>query len=91
LTSGCHNIAFITYSGAVFVVDDMLNVSALLQTTNIDEIARKNFLGSQALAVFNFILPDNLLIHGQPNAKALWAYLWTLMETSSSASIFADY
>ena len=69
----------------------MLNVSALSQTTNIDEIARKNFLGSQALVVFNFILPDNLLMHGQPNAEAHWAHLWTLIETSSSALIFADY
>jgi len=49
----------------------MLNALALSQTTNINEIARMNFLGSQALTVFNFILLDNLLVHGQPNTKAL--------------------
>jgi len=52
----------------------MLNASALPQTTDVNEIARKNFLSSQALAVFNSTLLDNLLMHTQPNAKALWAY-----------------
>jgi len=49
----------------------MLNASVLPQTTDVNEIARKNFLGSQALVVFNSTLLDNLLMHGQPNAKAL--------------------
>jgi len=49
----------------------MLNALALPQTTDMNEIARKNFLGSQALAVYNSILPDNLLMHGQPNTEAL--------------------
>ena len=30
-------------------------------------------------------------MHGQPNAKALWAHLWTLIEISGPALIFADY
>ena len=30
-------------------------------------------------------------MHSQPNAEALWAYIWTIMEISSLASIFADY
>jgi len=47
----------------------MLNVLALPQITDVDEIIRKNFLSFQALAVLNFILPDNLLIYSQFNAK----------------------
>jgi len=64
-------LAFIIYSGAVFTTNDMLNASALSQTTNVDEITRRNFLSSQALAILNSILLDNLLIYSQPNAKAL--------------------
>jgi len=30
-------------------------------------------------------------MHSQPNAEALWAYLWTIMEIPSLASIFVDY
>ena len=84
-------LALITYPGAVFTADDMLNALALPQTTDVDEIARKKFLGSQALVFFNSILLDNLLIHGQSNAKAFWAYFWTLMRMPSPASIFVDY
>jgi len=42
----------------------MMNVLALLQTTDIDEIASRNFLGSQALAILNSTLSDNLLMYG---------------------------
>jgi len=56
-------LAFITHSEAVFTANNMLNALALPQTTDMDKIARRNFLGSQALAVLNFTLPDNLLIH----------------------------
>jgi len=69
------NFASITYSSIVFTAEDMLNTSALSQTTNIDEVARRNFLGFQALAILNSILLDNLLMHGQPNTKTFWAYL----------------
>jgi len=54
-------LALITYSGAVFTADDILNVSALPQTTNMNEIIRRNF---QALVFLNSILPDNLLMYG---------------------------
>ena len=37
--------ALITYFEAVFTTDDILNVSVLSQITNIDEMARRNFLG----------------------------------------------
>jgi len=56
-------LAFIIYPGAVFTADNMLNALALSQTTNMNEIAKRNFLSSQVLAVLNFILPDNLLMH----------------------------
>jgi len=36
----------ITYLKAIFTTNDMLNTSALPQTTNVDEIAKRNFLGS---------------------------------------------
>jgi len=64
-------LALITYSRTVFITDDMLNALALSQTTDVDKIARRNFLSSQALAVFDSTLPDNLLMYGQPNAEAL--------------------
>jgi len=57
-------LALIIYLGAVFTANNMLNALALPQTTDVDEIARKNFLGSQALTVLNSTLPDNLLIYG---------------------------
>ena len=84
-------LALIIYFGAIFTTNDILNALALPQIIDIDEITRKNFLDSQALAVLNSILPDNLLIHGQPNAKIFWAYLQTLIEMSGPASIFTDY
>ena len=56
MTSSCYN--------TIFTADDMLNALALSQTTDIDEINRRNFLDSQALTVLNFTLLDNLLIHG---------------------------
>ena len=56
-------LALITYSGTIFTANNMLNALALPQTTNMDEIARRNFLCSQALTVLNSILLDNLLIH----------------------------
>jgi len=64
-------LALITYSRTVFITDDMLNALALSQTTDVDKIAKRNFLSSQALAVFDSTLPDNLLMYGQPNAEAL--------------------
>ena len=42
----------------------MLNALALSQTTDINKIAKRNFLGFQALAVLNSTLLDNLLIYG---------------------------
>jgi len=41
----------------------MLNTSALPQITNINKIAKRKFLGFQALAVLNSTLPDNLLMY----------------------------
>jgi len=64
-------LALITYPEAVFTTNDMLNALELSQTTNVDEIARRNFLDSQALAVLNSTLPYHLLIYGQPNTMAL--------------------
>jgi len=37
--------ALITYPGVVFTADNMLNALALPQITDVDEIARRNFLG----------------------------------------------
>ena len=84
-------LAFITYCGAIFTADDILNVSALSQTTNVNEIIRRNFLGFQVLVFLNFILLDNLLIYGQPNTEVIWAHLQTFMGIPSPTSIFADY
>ena len=58
----------------------MLNALALYQTTNMDEITRRKFLGFQVLAVLNFTLLDNLLIYIQSNTKTLWAHLQTFMK-----------
>jgi len=52
-------LALITYSEAIFTADDMLNVLVLSQTTDVDEIARRNFLGSQTLAVLNSTLSES--------------------------------
>jgi len=68
-------LALITYSEAIFTTEDMLSALAFSQTTNMDKITRKNFLSSQALDVLNSTLLDNLSMHNQPNAEALWAYL----------------
>jgi len=82
-------LILITYPKAVFIVEDMLNALILSQTTDINEITRRNFLSSQILAVLNFTLL--LLIYGQPNTKALWAYLQTLIGISGLVLVFADY
>jgi len=66
--------ALITYSEAVFTAKDILSALAFSQTTNMNEITRRNFLSFQALAVLNSTLPDNLSMHNQSNAKALWAH-----------------
>ena len=84
-------LALITYPGAIFTTNNVLNALALFQITNMNEIARRNFLGLGVLNILNFILPDNLLIYGQPNAEALWAYLQTLIEISGPVLISADY
>ena len=68
-------ILTIIYSGAVFSTDNILNTLVLSQTTNMDKIARRNFLGFQVLVILNTILLDNLLIYGKLNAKTLWAHL----------------
>jgi len=53
----------------------MLNTLALSQTTDVDEITRRNFSDFQVLAILNSTLLDNLLMHSQPNTKALSAHL----------------
>jgi len=83
--------ALITYSKAVLTAEDILNALALPQTTDVDKVARRNFLSFQALTILNSILPDNLLMHGQLNTEALWTYLWTFIETPGLVSVFADY
>jgi len=62
----------------------MLNALAFSQTTNIDEVTKKNFL---CLAVLNSTFLNNLLIYGQPNAKVFW----TLMRTPGLVLVFANY
>jgi len=42
----------------------MLNALAFPQTTNINKATRRNFVGSQALSIYNSTLPENLIIHG---------------------------
>jgi len=39
-------ITLIIYSSTVFTAKDMLNVFVLTQATDVDEVARKSFLGS---------------------------------------------
>jgi len=63
--------ALIIYFEAVFTTNDILNILILSQITNIDEMARRNFLSFQALIILSFILSDNLLMYGQSNAEAL--------------------
>jgi len=62
----------------------------MILTTDINKIDRRNFLSFQTLAIFNSILLDNLSIHNQFNVKALWTYLQTLIEISSSMLVFAN-
>ena len=69
----------------------MLNALALYQTTNMDEITRRKFLGFQVPAILNFILLNNLLIYIQSNTKTLWAYLQTFMKTSGLVLVFTNY
>ena len=57
-------LTLITYHSIIFTIEDMLNVLVLSQTTNINKIARKNFLDFQTLTILNFTLLDNLLIYG---------------------------
>ena len=64
-------LALITYSGAIFTTEDMLSTLAFPQTIDMDKVTRRNFLSSQALAVLNYTLPDNLSIYDQPSAEAL--------------------
>ena len=42
-------LTLITYPGAILTAEGMLNALALPQTTNMDEVTRRDFLGSQAL------------------------------------------
>jgi len=53
----------------------LLKTLVFPQATNVDEIARKNFLGFQALASLNSTLLDNLLMNSQPNAEFLCIHL----------------
>ena len=39
-------LALIIYHEAAFTADDMLNALVLPQTTNVNKIAKRNFLGS---------------------------------------------
>jgi len=52
-------LTLIIYSGAVLTAESMLNALALPQTTNMDEVTRRDFLGFQALAFLNY----NLLMY----------------------------
>ena len=63
----------------------------LSQTTNVDNVARRNFLGFQVLVVLNSTLLNNLLMYSQPNAEIFWAHLWTFMEIPGLASVFTNY
>ena len=38
-------LALITYSKTIFTTEDILNASALSQTTNVNKITKSNFLG----------------------------------------------
>ena len=64
-------LTLITYPKVVFTTHNMLNTLELSQTTNMNEIARRSFLDSQALAILNSTLPNNLLMYNQPNTEAL--------------------
>ena len=52
-----------------------MNALGLSQTTNVDNVARRNFLGFQVLVVLNSTLLNNLLMYSQPNAEIFWAHL----------------
>ena len=52
----------------------------------MNKITRRKFL-----AILNSTFPDNLSMHNQPNAEALWAYLWTLTGTPNLMSVFSKY
>ena len=56
-------LTLITYSGALFTAEDMLNALVLSQTTDVDEVTRRNFMGFQVLAVLNSTLLNNFSIH----------------------------
>ena len=63
-------VATTIYSNTVFTIKDMLlNILVLSQATNMDEIVRRNISSSQVLAILNFTLLNNLLIHSQPNTE----------------------
>jgi len=49
----------------------MLNALALLQTTDMNKIVRRNFLNFQALTALNSTLLDNQLMHSWSNTEAL--------------------
>ena len=68
-------LALIIYSDIIFTTKNMLNDLVLSYANDIDKVLRRNFLGSQALAVLNFTLPDNLLIYSQSNTEVLWTHL----------------
>ena len=74
----------IIYLRAIFTAEDMLNALVFSQTTDVDEVIKRNSLGFQTLAVLNSTLPDNLLMYGQPNTEASQAYLQTFIWFSVS-------
>jgi len=63
--------ALIIYFGAIFTAKDMLNTLVLSQTTDVNKVTKRNFLSFQALAIFNSILPDKLLIYDCYKLKTL--------------------
>ena len=69
----------------------MLSALVLSQTTDVNETARRNFLGFQVMAVLNSTLLDNLLMYSQPNAETLWTHLQTLIKMSGLWSVFTNY
>jgi len=64
-------LALIIYTSTVFTAKDMIYALVLPQGTDINEVARRNFLSFQALAILNSTLLNNLLMQGQPNAESL--------------------
>jgi len=49
----------------------MLNALTHPQTTDINEITRRNLVGSQALSILNSTLLENLSMDKQPDAEAI--------------------